>query len=88
MDYETKSDNQTQPSKPRPEIQTHRMSAAKKVKIGMAVILGILLVLLIISNRDSVEISLIFTKVNTPLFLLVPFVFLLGMVIGYILRRK
>jgi len=64
------------------------MTNARKVKLGVAVVLGVLVLVLVIQNRGAVTFNLLFWNFAISLALLIPFVFLLGMVVGYVLRRR
>lgn len=64
------------------------MTPAKKVKIGLAVALSVIIFILVIQNTQPVRLRVIFWDLTMSLVLLIPFVFLLGMVVGYILRRR
>lgn len=64
------------------------MTNVRKAKIGLAVICSVIILVLIIQNRGPVTLNLLFWNFPISLALLIPFVFLTGMVSGYVLRRR
>ena len=65
---------------------------AYKAKLTGVIILCLLLVILIFQNMKMatapITISLFFWKAGIPPILLIPFAVLVGMTIGYLLRRR
>jgi len=68
------------------------MTPARKAKIGGAIFLCLLLLILIFQNMSAatspITIRIFFWEAGLPPILLIPFVFLVGMIAGYVLRRK
>jgi uncharacterized integral membrane protein len=68
------------------------MTPARKAKIGALVAGGILLLFLIFQNMEvattPIRARVFFWTAGLPPIFLVPFVFLLGLLLGYILRRR
>lgn len=64
------------------------MTGVKKAKIGLAIVLCIVVFVLVIQNRQAVTINVLFWNLHISLVLLIPFVFLIGMVVGYVARRR
>lgn len=60
----------------------------KKVKTWVAVILSLVVFILVIQNTQTVVVSILFWNRPMPLVVLILFVFLIGMLVGYVLRRK
>jgi uncharacterized integral membrane protein len=66
-------------------------SSVKKawtVKVWLAGALSVLVFILIIQNTQAVTVSILFWNLQVSLIILIPFIFLIGMVVGYVLRRK
>ncbi len=68
------------------------MTPARKAKIGGAILLCLLLLILIFQNMEAatsaITIRIFFWEAGLPPILLVPFVFLVGMILGYVLRLR
>jgi uncharacterized integral membrane protein len=68
------------------------MTMARKVKIGLAAFLLILLLILVFQNMGAattpIRVRLFFWSVGLAPILLLPFVFLVGTLVGYVLRRR
>lgn len=72
-----------------PESPVKKNSVLKrKVKIWVAVVLSVLVFVLIIQNRHPVDVRLFFWEFKVAGIILLPFVFLVGIVVGYVVRRK
>lgn len=63
-----------------PQQPQDRISLWEKLKIVLATILAILVLVLIVQNWNSIELSLVVRKVNTPL----PVLIIISLVTGYI----
>lgn len=64
------------------------MVTVKKLKLWGAATLGLLVVIVAFQNRHPLEVRMLFWDPKIPGMVLLPFVFLLGMVAGYIIRQK
>lgn len=90
MENENKSE-QPKPAKSakaEPKIQTEGVSTAKKVKWALLVLLGVLIVFFIVQNQEEVRLRILIWEVRTRLFLMMPLIFMVGMVAGYLLRKR
>lgn len=72
---------------PKRPVTKHPL-VSRKVKTWTAVILSILVLILVIQNTQTVEVSIYFWNRPMPLVILILFVFFLGMIVGYVVRRK
>jgi len=64
------------------------MVTVKKLKLGGAAALGLVVLIVAFQNLNPLKVRLLFWDASIPGVVLLPFVFLLGMVAGYVLRRK
>lgn len=87
MDNENKSEKPG-PPKAEPKIQTEGVSTARKVKWALIALLCVLILVFIFQNQEEVRLRIIIWEVRTRLFLMMPLIFMVGMAVGYLLRRK
>lgn len=62
--------------------------SAKKVRTWAAIVSGVLILIVVLQNLHPLPVKILFWQPEIPGIILLPFVFLLGMVVGYIVRRK
>lgn len=59
-----------------------------KLKIALAGILLVIVLILVIQNQEPVRAEVLFWSAEAPGFALLAFVFLAGVVVGYVLGRS
>jgi uncharacterized integral membrane protein len=72
------------------EVQEKRVKNGQrhKIKLWLAVVLSVIVFVLVVQNTQAVTVSVLFWNLQVSLIILIPFVFLVGLVVGYVLRRK
>jgi uncharacterized integral membrane protein len=67
---------------------TEKRPVGSKLKIALAGILLVIVLILVIQNQEPVSTEVLFWSVEAPGFALLAFVFLAGIVLGYVLGRS
>jgi uncharacterized integral membrane protein len=73
---------------PHHESEETGTSTLRKIKIVLASILTLLLVIIVIQNSGAIMLRVLFWDVRVHLVLLIPLVFLVGLVVGYVVNRR
>lgn len=60
----------------------------RQIKVWLAVALSVVVFILVIQNRQTVTVNVLFWNLQVSLIILIPFIFLIGLVVGYVMRRK
>lgn len=67
---------------------TEKRPVASKLKIALAGILLVMVLILVVQNQEPVSTEVLFWSVEAPGFALLAFVFLAGVLVGYVLGRS
>jgi len=73
---------------PHHESEETGTSTLRKIKVVLATILTLFLVIIVIQNSGAIMLRVLFWDVWVHLVLLIPLVFLVGLVVGYVVNRR
>lgn len=73
------------------ELEPERPMAKRKgkqIRTWVAIILTIIVLVIVLQNWQHLSITILFWNFQVRGFILLPFIFLVGVVVGYIVRRQ
>lgn len=74
--------------KPQAPLKKGIKKNGPKIRLWVAIALAVVIFILVIQNTQAVTVSVLFWNLQISLVILIPFVFLVGLVIGYVVRRR